>query len=236
MSSKTDGQNHGGLLPALELRGISLSYLNDLGKQESVLEGVDLDIYEHDFVVLLGASGSGKTTLLRAIAGLEHPDAGTVLWHGQDITELPSHLRGFALMFQDEQLFPHMNVAENIAYPLKIRSVSAAIRQEKVTELLELIGLPGFETKRVDTLSGGEAQRVALARALASEPQLLLLDEPLSSLDSELRIRLGEDLLAIAKSRGIPVLMVTHDLHEAEAMATRTLRIRNRNLVELGNG
>jgi thiamine transport system ATP-binding protein len=181
-------------------------------------------------VALTGPSGCGKSTLLRAIAGLEPLDAGAVLWGGEDLEGVPPHRRGFGLMFQEGQLFAHMNVARNVAYGLGGRP--RAEREEKVDELLELVGLPGYGPRAVTELSGGERQRVALARSLAPQPRLLLLDEPLSALDRELRERLASDLARLLRQTRTTAIMVTHDPQEAETVADRTLSMRAGELVE----
>lgn len=196
-----------------------------------VLDGVSIGLQRGEVLGVLGPSGSGKSTLLRAIAGLEALEAGAVCWSGEDITRMPVHLRGFALMFQDGQLFPNRSVAANIAYPLRIRRLPAAGR---VTELLDLVGLPGFGDRRVTELSGGEQQRVALARALAADPRLLLLDEPLSSLDRELRERLGSDLRAILVATGTTAIFVTHDQDEAATVGDRIAILMAGRLVQVG--
>jgi thiamine transport system ATP-binding protein len=182
------------------------------------VDDVTLSIEPGEVLGILGPSGSGKSTLLRAVAGLERLDAGRVRWLGGDITAVPVHKRGFALMFQDGQLFPHRTVAQNIAYPLRITRAASAGR---VGELLELVGLAGFGDRRVTELSGGEQQRVALARSLAAQPRLLLLDEPLSSLDRELRERLAGDLRRILDETGTTAVFVTHDQDEAFAVSDR---------------
>jgi thiamine transport system ATP-binding protein len=172
--------------------------------------------------------------MLRAIAGLETLDAGAISWNGSDLARVPVHKRGFALMFQDGQLFPHRSVGENIAYSLTRRLSKPAIA-ERVAELLHLVDLAGFGDRRVTSLSGGEQQRVALARALAAEPRLLLLDEPLSSLDRELRERLAGDLRQILASTGTTTIFVTHDQSEALAIATRVGVMAAGHLVQLGD-
>lgn len=195
------------------------------------VDNVTMDVAAGEVLGILGPSGSGKSTLLRSIAGLERLDAGRVRWHGDDITALPVHRRGFALMFQDGQLFPHRSVARNIAYPLRIQGAPAAGR---VAELLELVGLPGFGDRRVTDLSGGEQQRVALARSLAAEPRLLLLDEPLSSLDRELRERLAGDLRRILVETATTAVFVTHDQDEAFAVSDRVAVMIGGRLEQVG--
>ncbi len=189
--------------------------------ETTAVDAVSLNVSEGSVLAVLGPSGCGKSTLLRAIAGLEHLDGGRVCWDGRDLAGVPTHERGFALMFQDGQLFAHASVADNIAYPLRLRRVGRAQRARRVAELLELVGLPGYGDRRPTTLSGGEQQRVALARSLAAEPALLLLDEPLSALDRSLRDRLAGDLREILVETGTTALMVTHDHDEAFTVADR---------------
>ncbi len=183
----------------------------------AAVDGVSLDVTPGRLIALLGASGSGKSSLLRAVAGLVRPESGRVLWDGQDVTRVPVHRRGFGLMFQDGQLFPHRDVAGNVGYALT--GMPRARRRARVAELLELVGMAGFEKRAVQEISGGQAQRVALARALAAEPRLLLLDEPLSSLDKALRSRLASDIRAMVRSTATTTIHVTHDQDEAFAVA-----------------
>ena len=198
----------------LSVRGLAVTY-GDL----RAVDGVDLEVAAGEVVALLGASGSGKSSLLRAVAGLEDVAAGEVAWDGRSMVRVPVHKRGFGLMFQDGQLFEHRDVGGNIAYGLI--GLPRARRDERVREMLELVGLPGFEQRRVTTLSGGQAQRVALARALAPAPRLLLLDEPLSALDRALREQLATDVRAILREGGTTALYVTHDQDEAMTVADR---------------
>ena len=198
----------------LSVRGLAVTY-GDL----RAVDGVDLEVAAGEVVALLGASGSGKSSLLRAVAGLEDVAAGEVAWDGRSMVRVPVHRRGFGLMFQDGQLFEHRDVGGNIAYGLT--GLPRARRGERVREMLELVGLPGFERRRVTTLSGGQAQRVALARALAPAPRLLLLDEPLSALDRALREQLATDVRAILREGGTTALYVTHDQDEAMTVADR---------------
>ena len=198
----------------LSVRGLAVTY-GDL----RAVDGVDLEVAAGEVVVLLGASGSGKSSLLRAVAGLEDVAAGEVAWGGRSMVRVSVHKRGFGLMFQDGQLFEHRDVGSNIAYGLT--DLPRAQRGERVREMLELVGLPGFERRRVTTLSGGQAQRVALARALAPAPRLLLLDEPLSALDRALREQLATDVRAILRRGGTTALYVTHDQDEAMTVADR---------------
>ena len=198
----------------LSVRVLAVTY-GDL----RAVDGVDLEVAAGEVVALLGASGSGKSSLLRAVAGLEDVAAGEVAWAGRSMVRVPVHKRGFGLMFQDGQLFEHRDVGSNIAYGLT--GLPRAQRGERVREMLELVGLPGFERRRVTTLSGGQAQRVALARALAPAPRLLLLDEPLSALDRALREQLATDVRAILRRGGTTALYVTHDQDEAMTVADR---------------
>jgi thiamine transport system ATP-binding protein len=199
----------------LEVRGLAIDYAG-----HPLLANVDLDIASHEIVALLGPSGSGKSSLLRCIAGVQAPDSGTIRWGGQEITTMPAHLRRIGLVFQDPLLFPHRDVAGNIGFGLPRER-----RDRRVAELLDLIGLPGFEHRDVATISGGEAQRVALARALAPDPVLLLLDEPFGALDRELRDRLAVDVRGLLHDAGIPALHVTHNHQEAELVADRVVQL-----------
>ncbi len=198
------------------------------------VDGVSFGLPAGEVLAVLGPSGCGKSTLLRAVAGLEPPVAGTVSVDGEDLTRTPTYRRGFALMFQDGQLFGHLSVAGNVGYPLRLRRVPRADRRTRVAELLELVGLPGYEARAPATLSGGERQRVALARALAVRPRLLLLDEPLSALDRGLRERLATDLHDILRRAGTTALLVTHDHEEAFAVADRMAVMRAGRLVQAG--
>jgi ABC-type Fe3+/spermidine/putrescine transport system ATPase subunit len=186
-----------------------------------VLRGVDLALGEGEIICLLGPSGCGKTTLLRIIAGLESADSGDVRINGESIRDVPVHGRGFGLMFQDFALFPHLDVSGNVAFGLKMQGVARDEQNKRVTEALERVNLGGFERRTVATLSGGERQRVALARSLAPNPRLLMLDEPLGSLDAALRDELIVELGKIIKGERLSTIYVTHDQHEAFAIADR---------------
>jgi thiamine transport system ATP-binding protein len=196
--------------------------------------GASLGLDDGDVLAVLGPSGSGKSTLLRAIAGLEPTAAGSISWDGADLAGVPTHKRGFALMFQDGQLFEHLDVAANIAYPLRLRHRSRRQQRSRAGELLELVGLDGYADRYPVTLSGGERQRVALARALAVDPRLLLLDEPLSALDRGLRERLAAEVHDILRAAGATAVLVTHDHEEAFAIADRMAVMRAGRIVQTG--
>lgn len=209
----------------LELRSVTVRY-----GEKTAVDRVDLTVADGEVVALLGPSGCGKSTLLRAITGIEPIAAGQVLWDGADLARVPVHRRGFGLMFQDGVLFPHRTVAGNVGYGL----AGGSGRGQRVAELLDMVGLPGYERRRVTTLSGGEAQRVALARALAPSPRLLLLDEPLASLDASLRAALQGDLARLLDRTGTPAVFVTHDHREAAAIADRVALMRAGRIVQIG--
>ncbi|MEO7351428.1 MAG: ABC transporter ATP-binding protein [Marmoricola sp.] len=202
------------------------------------VDQVGLEVPAGSVVAVLGPSGCGKSTLLRAVAGLEVPASGSVSYAGGDLAGVPTHKRGFALMFQDGQLFSHLDVAGNIAYPMRLRHspghLSRPAQRQRVAELLSLVGLEGYADRSPITLSGGERQRVALARALAVSPRLLLLDEPLSSLDRGLRERLASDLHDILRNAGATAMLVTHDQEEAFAVADRMAVMRDGRIVQSG--
>lgn len=193
-----------------------------------VLDGVDLEVAEREIVALTGPSGSGKSTLLRVVAGIIEPDRGTVRIGGSDVTRTPIHRRRVGMVFQDLQLFPHRSVADNIGFGLKMAGVDRADRARRVAELLELIGLRGFGSRSVTSLSGGEARRVAVARSIAPRPAVLLLDEPFTGLDDELHDRLVADIGGVLRETSTTALMVTHDRSEAAAIADRTVSLTSR--------
>lgn len=195
---------------------------------------VGLHLPAGEVLAVLGPSGCGKSTLLRAVAGLEPVASGSIAYDGADLGGVPTHRRGFALMFQDGQLFGHLDVARNVGYALRLRRAPRAEVSARVDELLALVGLAGYADRLPATLSGGERQRVALARALAVEPRLILLDEPLSALDASLRTRLAADLREILRTAGTTALMVTHDHDEAFAVADRIAVMRAGRLVQDG--
>jgi ABC-type Fe3+/spermidine/putrescine transport system ATPase subunit len=204
----------------LELRHISQNY-----GQLPLLQDIDLQVSAGEMVALLGPSGSGKSTLLAIVAGLQKPLAGQVVFDGQDITAWPPERRRFALMFQDFALFPHLNVQDNVAFGLVEQKLPKAQARDQAVEMLEVFGLAAHAHKKVWQLSGGEQQRVALARALITNPRALLLDEPFSALDADLRASLRDEFRARIESAAIPTLLVTHDVSEARAMASRAVRL-----------
>ena len=191
----------------------------------TAVEHANLNVGHGEIVALLGPSGCGKSTLLGAIVGIIEPASGTIAFDGEDVTGSPIHRRGFGLVFQDGQLFPHLTVSGNVSYG--IHTEPRKQREERIEELLDLVGLQGLGGRSVAELSGGQRQRVALARSLAPRPRLLCLDEPLSSLDADLRQRLADDLREVLTAQGTTALMVTHDPSEAARVAHRTVRMRN---------
>ena len=191
----------------------------------AVLDDVSVSIDQGEVVALLGASGSGKSTLLRVIAGVIAPEGGSVRLAGVDITALPTHLRGVGMVFQDNQLFPHLSVGDNVAFGLRMAGVGRSERQRQAADWLERVGLAKFDDRRVDDLSGGEAKRVALARTLAVEPEVVLLDEPLTGLDRELHDQLAVEVGELLADLSVTAILVTHDHDEAATIATRIIQI-----------
>ena len=197
----------------------------------TALKGVDLEIAQGEFVCFLGPSGCGKTTLLRIIAGLEAQSAGRIEQAGRDISRLPPSARDYGIVFQSYALFPNLTVADNVAYGLVNRKVPKAQVQQRVEELVRLVGLPGSEGKVPSQLSGGQQQRIALARALATSPGLLLLDEPLSALDAIVRVHLRQEIRSLQRTLGVTTIMVTHDQEEALSVADRIV-VMNHGVIE----
>lgn len=198
------------------------------------LDDVSIDVGDHT-VAILGPSGCGKSTLLRVIAGLERPDAGRVYWDGDEITTTPAHLRDFGLMFQTFALFPHRTVGQNVAFGLEMHGVPADERDRRVAEALAWVGMDRFRDRRIDGLSGGEKQRVALARTLAPRPRMVMLDEPLGSLDRLIRDRLIEEIAELLSETGTPAIYVTHDHDEARALSDRVALMRAGRIVQRGS-
>jgi ABC-type Fe3+/spermidine/putrescine transport system ATPase subunit len=199
------------------------------------LQGISFTMDEGEIVALLGPSGCGKSTLLSIIAGLVPQDKGDILWNGVSLREIPPHLREFGLMFQDFALFPHMNVYANVAFGLKMAHMDTVSIDQRVNEMLRLVGLPDFSKRDVNTLSGGEQQRIALARALAPHPHLLMLDEPLGSLDRNMRERLVIDLKRILHQMHQMAIYVTHDQEEAFTIADRIIVINAGRVEQVGS-
>ncbi len=213
----------------LEIKNIHKSYNNT-----HALRGVSFNISEGEIVAILGPSGCGKSTLLSVIAGLEMADKGDICWNGKSITHIPTHQRGFGLMFQDYMLFPHKNVHSNIAFGLEMLKWDRDKINERVEEILKFIGLSGYGSRDINTLSGGEQQRIALARSLAPNPRLLMLDEPFSSLDRTLRERLLYELKNILNTMKQTALYVTHDQEEAFALANLVVLMNLGEVIQVG--
>ncbi|MCC8357382.1 MAG: ABC transporter ATP-binding protein [Oscillospiraceae bacterium] len=213
----------------IELKGVTKSF-----DGETVLDNISLDIYDNEFITLLGPSGCGKTTTLRLIGGFETPDAGDILFMGQRINDVPPHKRNVNTVFQWYALFPHLNVFENVAFPLREQKVAKDEIQERVENMLSMVALKGFEHRGVTRLSGGQQQRVAIARALISHPQVLLLDEPLAALDLKLRKDMQQELKNIQKATGITFVFVTHDQEEALSMSDTIVVMSEGKIQQIG--
>ncbi len=213
----------------VELKNISKAF-----DGEVVLDNISLDIHDNEFMTLLGPSGCGKTTTLRIIGGFEFPDEGDVIFMGERINDVPSHKRHVNTVFQKYALFPHLNVFENVAFPLRERKLPKAEIKEKVTKMLEMVMLSGFADRRVTSLSGGQQQRVAIARALVNEPKVLLLDEPLGALDLKLRKDMQQELKKIQKNTGITFIFVTHDQEEALSMSDTIVVMSEGKIQQIG--
>lgn len=213
----------------LELKNIKKGF-----GETDVLNGITLSIKKGEFITFLGASGCGKTTTLRIIAGLEEPDSGTVFLDGKDVTSVPPNQRDVNTVFQNYALFPHLNVEANVGYGLKIKRVPKAEIKKKVTEILELVQLTGYEKRMPSELSGGQKQRVAIARALVNSPKLLLLDEPLGALDLKLRRTMQIELKRLQKKLGITFLYITHDQEEAINMSDRIVVMKDGRFEQIG--
>lgn len=214
----------------LELKNIKKSFTPG----EDVLDDICLTVARGEFVTLLGSSGCGKTTTLRIIAGLEQTDSGSVWINGQDVTKLPPDKRDVNTVFQNYALFPHMNVAENIGYGLKLRKVPRGEIKKKIAQMLELVQLEGYEKRKPSELSGGQKQRVAIARALVNNPKVLLLDEPLGALDLQLRRAMQIELKHLQKKLGITFIYITHDQEEAINMSDRIAVMKDGRIEQIG--
>ena len=213
---------------------IELKNLTKNFDDQQVLRGINLDIYENEFLTLLGPSGCGKTTTLRIIAGFEEPSGGEVLFNGIEISKLPPYKREVNTVFQKYALFPHLNVAENIGFGLNLKKVDKDVIAQKVTRMLKMVGLEGFEKRDVTLLSGGQQQRVAIARALVNEPKILLLDEPLGALDAKIRKQMQIELKKIQQEVGITFIYVTHDQEEALSMSDTVVVMNNGEIQQIG--
>ena len=213
----------------IELKNITKSF-----DGETVLDDISLDIYDNEFLTLLGPSGCGKTTTLRLIGGFETPDKGDIIFMGENINDVPPYKRNVNTVFQRYALFPHLNVFENIAFPLREKKVDRDEIEEKVGEMLSLVALKGFEHRSVTSLSGGQQQRVAIARALVSRPKVLLLDEPLAALDLKLRKDMQQELKKIQKATGITFVFVTHDQEEALSMSDTVVVMSEGRIQQIG--
>ena len=210
----------------IELKNISKSF-----DGETVLDGISLDIHDNEFITLLGPSGCGKTTTLRMLGGFETPDKGKIMFDSKDITNVPANERNLNTVFQKYSLFPHMTIAENIAFGLKIKKKSKAYIDDKIKYALKLVNLDGFENRSVDSLSGGQQQRIAIARAIVNEPKVLLLDEPLGALDLKLRQSMQYELIRFKNELGITFVYVTHDQEEALTMSD-TIVVMNQGYIQ----
>ena len=206
----------------IELKNITKSFGDNV-----ILKNFDFKVKKNEFLTILGPSGCGKTTILRLIGGFEEPDEGEILFNGEDITNKEPYERKINTVFQKYALFPHMNVYKNIAFGLNIKKMEKNVIKEKVSEVLKLVNLEGFENREIETLSGGQQQRIAIARALVNEPEVLLLDEPLGALDLKLRQAMQIELKKIQKSVGITFIYVTHDQEEALSMSDTVVVLNN---------
>lgn len=213
----------------IELKNISKNF-----EDQQVLKGIDLNIYENEFLTLLGPSGCGKTTLLRIIGGFEEPSNGQLIFDGKDISKVPPYKREVNTVFQKYAMFPFLNVADNIAFGLNLKKMDKDVIEKKVSRMLELVGLKGFEKRDVTLLSGGQQQRVAIARALVNEPKVLLLDEPLGALDAKLRKDMQTELKKIQKEVGITFIFVTHDQEEALSMSDTIVVLNDGVIQQIG--
>ena len=214
----------------IELKNISKEF-----EGERVLDSINLDIYDKQFVTLLGPSGCGKTTTLRIVGGFETPDEGEVMFEGKNVIDVPPHKRHINTVFQKYALFPHLNVFENVAFSLRLQKIPNSEITRRVKEMLEMVALKGFERKDVTKLSGGQQQRVAIARALISHPRVLLLDEPLGALDLKLRKDMQNELKKIQKQTGITFIYVTHDQEEALSMSDVVVVMAEGKIQQIGS-
>jgi len=226
---RASSQAMSGAGAAIEVRGLHVAYGGT-----KVLHGVDLDFAPGSFTALLGSSGCGKTTLLRSLSGFVPVSSGSIAVGGKDVAGLPPEKRGMAMVFQSYALWPHMTVLQNIGYGLKLRGVSKRDIAAKVSSLLAMLGLAGYEDRKVTAMSGGQRQRVALGRALAVDPGILLLDEPLSNLDAKIRMTMRHEIRAIQQRLGVTTIHVTHDREEAMTMADRLVIMNAGRIAQIG--
>ncbi len=213
---------------------LEVKHLNVEINKSMILRDVSLGVAENEFHVLLGPSGCGKSTLLKTIAGINRAESGSIILDGAVINDVPPHKRGTVIVFQDMRLFPNMSVSENVAYPLRIKRVKKEERRARAAQYLSYVRLEGFDDRRISSLSGGQLQRVSLARALAAEPKILLMDEPFSSLDENLRDDMRRLVTDIRREFGITTIMVTHDRHEAVSMADRISLMFEGHIIQTG--
>src|SRR5437870_1629661 len=219
---------------AVQVDGVSKRFAHRVKGEIYAARDVKLDVGPGEFLTLLGPSGCGKTTTLRMIAGFETPDAGRIRFDGQDVTALPANQRNIGFVFQNYALFPHLSVAEDVAYGLRVRGQSAESIARSVGEVLALVGLAGYEQQFSGQLSGGEQQRVALARAIVIHPRVLLFDEPLSNLDAKLRVQMRREIRDLQRRLGITTVYVTHDQEEAMAVSDRIAVMNQGSVVQIG--
>src|SRR3954452_1251684 len=216
-------------MPAIEVQNLHVGY-----GATPVLHGIDLAVAPGEFVAILGSSGCGKTTLLRTIAGFQKSSAGAIRLSGRDVANLPPEKRGIAMVLQSYALWPHMTVLGNVGYGLRLRGVPKDVIRSRVAKVLAMLNLSGLEDRKVTNLSGGQRQRVALGRALAIEPEILLLDEPLSNLDAKVRIQLRSEIKSLQNHLGFTALHVTHDREEAMTMADRIVVMEAGRIAQVG--
>ncbi len=218
----------------VKVEGLSKRYDHRVKGEVYAARDVNLEVAAGEFLTLLGPSGCGKTTTLRMVAGFEKPDAGRVLFAGEDVTHMPANQRNIGFVFQNYALFPHLSVYENVAYGLEMRSVAGGDIATRVAEVLALVGLAGYEHQFSSQLSGGEQQRVALARAIVIHPRVLLFDEPLSNLDAKLRVQMRQEIRDLQRRLGITTIYVTHDQEEAMAVSDRIVVMHQGTVMEEG--
>lgn len=214
---------------------LKISHLSKIFAKKMVIKDFNMDVDQGDFVTILGPSGAGKSTVLKMIAGFEQPSSGTITLNGSDLVPLQPYKRNIGMLFQNYALFPHMTVAQNVAFPLSIRKVPKKEQNERVKKILEMVKLSGFEDRKPSELSGGQQQRVALSRALVFNPPLLLLDEPMAALDKQLRKHMQIEIRELHEKLGITTISVTHDQEEALTMANKVCVMRNGHVIQMAD-